>query len=105
MTIVDALQSDFVVLDGALATELERRGADLNDPLWSASILLEDPELIRQVHYDYLCAGADILTTASYQASFEGFARRGLDHAAGGRTHAPQRSPGNRSTRRFLGHA
>ena len=68
-----------VILDGALATELERRGANLNDALWSARILLEDPDLIRQVHYDYLVAGADVITTASYQATFEGFARRGLD--------------------------
>jgi homocysteine S-methyltransferase len=68
-----------LVLDGALATELERRGADLNDPLWSARVLLEDPDMIRQVHLDYFRAGADVATTASYQASFEGFARRGLD--------------------------
>jgi homocysteine S-methyltransferase len=70
---------EVVILDGALATELERRGANLNDALWSARILLEDPGLIRQVHYDYLVAGADVITTASYQATFEGFARRGLD--------------------------
>jgi homocysteine S-methyltransferase len=70
-----------VVLDGALATELERRGADLNDPLWSARVLIEQPELIRAVHADYFAAGADIATTASYQATFEGFARRGLDQA------------------------
>ena len=68
-----------VVLDGALATELERRGCDLNDPLWSARVLLERPDLIREVHADYFGAGADCATTASYQASFEGFARRGLD--------------------------
>lgn len=69
-----------LVLDGALATELERRGADLNDPLWSARVLLEQPALIRQVHLDYYRAGADVATTASYQASFEGFARRGFGH-------------------------
>jgi homocysteine S-methyltransferase len=68
-----------VILDGALATELEQRGADLRDPLWSAKVLLEDPALIRQVHRDYLEAGSDVITSASYQASFEGFARRGLD--------------------------
>ncbi len=68
-----------VVLDGALATELERRGCDLNDPLWSARVLLESPELIFDVHTDYFVAGADCATTASYQATFEGFARRGLD--------------------------
>ena len=68
----------FVVLDGALATELERRGADLNDPLWSAKYLIERPDIIRSVHLDYLAAGADVVTTATYQATFEGFARRGI---------------------------
>jgi homocysteine S-methyltransferase len=68
----------FVVLDGGLATELERRGADLADPLWSAKLLLDDPALIRQVHLDYLRAGANVITSASYQASFAGFAKRGL---------------------------
>jgi homocysteine S-methyltransferase len=67
-----------MVLDGALATELQRRGADLNDPLWSAKCLLEQPHLIREVHLDYFRAGADVATTATYQASFEAFARRGI---------------------------
>ncbi len=70
-----------VILDGALATELEARGCDLRDPLWSAKVLLEAPELIRQVHLDYFHAGADGVITASYQASVEGFARRGLARA------------------------
>jgi homocysteine S-methyltransferase len=69
----------FVVLDGALATELERRGCDLHDPLWSARVLIEAPDVIRQVHADYFAAGADCAITASYQATFPGFARRGLD--------------------------
>ena len=67
-----------VIVDGALATELESRGADINDPLWSATLLMENPALIQQVHYDYLEAGADVIISASYQASFEGFARRGM---------------------------
>ena len=71
-----------MILDGALATELERRGADLRDALWSAKMLLENPALIRQVHYDYFVAGADVATSASYQATFKGFARRGLDAGA-----------------------
>lgn len=70
------------IIDGALATELERRGADLRDALWSARLLLDAPDLIRSVHLDYLRAGADVLITASYQASYAGFARRGLDAAA-----------------------
>ncbi len=68
-----------VILDGALATELERRGADLADPLWSAKCLVEQPELIRAVHLDYFKAGAQVATTATYQATFEGFAKRGID--------------------------
>ncbi|MCK7501389.1 MAG: homocysteine S-methyltransferase [Comamonadaceae bacterium] len=67
-----------MVLDGALATELERRHADLKDPLWSAKLLIEQPDLIREVHLDYFRAGADVATTASYRATFEGFARRGI---------------------------
>lgn len=70
-------QQSVFVLDGALATELEKRGANLNDPLWSAKLLIEQPELIRQVHFDYFVAGADVATTASYQATFEAFQRRG----------------------------
>ena len=72
-------QSPVLVLDGALATELERRGCDLKDDLWSAKILLEQPEKIKQVHYDYFKAGADCAITASYQATVEGFTRRGLN--------------------------
>jgi homocysteine S-methyltransferase len=67
-----------LVIDGALATELERRGCDLKDNLWSAKILLEQPEIIRQVHLDYFKAGADCAITASYQATIEGFTKRGL---------------------------
>lgn len=66
------------IIDGAMATELEARGCDLNDALWSARVLLEQPELIRAVHLDYFNAGADFAITASYQATLEGFAKRGL---------------------------
>ena len=69
-----------VILDGALATELERRGADLRDPLWSAKYLIEQPGMIRAVHLDYFNAGADVATTATYQATFEAFHRRGIAH-------------------------
>jgi homocysteine S-methyltransferase len=67
-----------VVLDGGLATELERRGADLRDPLWSARVLVEAPERIREVHAAYFEAGADVAISSSYQATFEGLAARGL---------------------------
>jgi homocysteine S-methyltransferase len=70
-----------LILDGGLATQLEARGADLHDPLWSAKLLLENPALIRQVHLDYFWAGADCAITASYQATIPGFRRRGLTEA------------------------
>ena len=59
----------FVVLDGAMATELEARGCNLADSLWSAKVLVENPELIREVHLDYYRAGAQVAITASYQAT------------------------------------
>ncbi|MCM2131352.1 homocysteine S-methyltransferase [Larsenimonas rhizosphaerae] len=74
----------FAVVDGALATELERHGCDLNDSLWSARVLAEQPELITRVHRDYFEAGADITITASYQATFEGFMARGMSEAQAG---------------------
>jgi len=67
-----------MILDGAIATELETRGCDLKDPLWSARVLVENPELIAAVHRSYFDAGADCAITASYQATLEGFADRGL---------------------------
>ncbi|MDA0634640.1 homocysteine S-methyltransferase [Nonomuraea sp. MCN248] len=68
-----------MVLDGGLATQLERLGADLGDALWSARLLLDDAALIRQAHAAYFAAGADVATTAGYQASIAGFLRRGID--------------------------
>ena len=72
----------FVILDGGLATELEKHGADLDHFLWSARLLAEAPELIGQVHQDYFAAGADVIATATYQASFGGFERAGFDRRA-----------------------
>ncbi len=72
------LRQGYVVLDGGLASELERLGHDLNDPLWSARVLLEDSEAIAVVHRNFLEMGADCIGTATYQASFEGLRARGL---------------------------
>ena len=76
-----AARQGFVLLDGGLATELERAGHDLDDPLWSAKVLLEDPGAIEAVHLAYLEAGADCVTTATYQATFQGLAARGIGRA------------------------
>jgi S-methylmethionine-dependent homocysteine/selenocysteine methylase len=69
-------RSPLAVLDGGLATELERKGVNLSDdPLWSAKVLIEAPEKILQCHLDYLNAGAQIIETSTYQATFTTLAR------------------------------
>jgi homocysteine S-methyltransferase len=68
----------YLLLDGGLATELEARGCDLDDPLWSALLLHQAPERIAEVHRAYVDAGAEVLITASYQAHFAGFKRHGI---------------------------
>ncbi|MGH8828841.1 MAG: homocysteine S-methyltransferase, partial [Jiangellaceae bacterium] len=75
----DALGAGRLVLDGGLATELEARGHDLSGQLWSAGLLAGDPDAIVDVHLAYFRAGARVATTASYQASVDGFARAGVD--------------------------
>lgn len=70
-----------LVADGGLATSLEARGNDLSDELWSARLLIDAPEEIVAVHHAFFEAGADIATTASYQASYDGFAARGHSRA------------------------
>ncbi len=67
-----------LITDGGLATELEARGHDLSDDLWSARLLVDAPDEIVAVHCAFFRAGASIATTASYQASFDGFAERGI---------------------------
>lgn len=78
-TISDLLKRQgFIILDGGLATELERHGCDLNSNLWSVEVLIKNPDLIRQVHLDYFLAGADIATTSSYQLSAPGLKDAGV---------------------------
>lgn len=76
-----ALPEGPTILDGGLATELKARGCDISGSLWSARVLRSAPEAIEQLHYDYYAAGARVAITASYQASYEGFAAVGIDGA------------------------
>ncbi|MFF3492584.1 homocysteine S-methyltransferase [Streptomyces sp. NPDC002795] len=73
-----SLTSGVLVLDGGLSNQLEAAGHDLSDELWSARLLDEEPGAIVAAHRAYFEAGADVAITASYQATFEGFARRGI---------------------------
>ncbi len=70
-----------LTLDGGLASELGRAGRDLNHPLWSARVLLEDAGAIAGATRAFVEAGADIVATATYQATFPGLERMGLNHA------------------------
>ncbi|GHH68009.1 homocysteine S-methyltransferase [Promicromonospora soli] len=67
-----------LITDGGLATELEARGHDLSDHLWSARLLVDAPGEIKAAHLAFFRAGAVIATTASYQASFDAFEARGI---------------------------
>ncbi|MYR92510.1 MULTISPECIES: homocysteine S-methyltransferase [unclassified Streptomyces] len=77
-TLAEALAEGPVLLDGGLSNQLEAQGCDLSDALWSARLLADAPEQIEAAHLAYLRAGAQVLITASYQATFEGFARHGI---------------------------
>lgn len=78
--LIERFMSRVHVLDGGLATELERRGHDVSGKLWSAQVLLDEPGAIEQLHYDYLKAGADIIITSSYQLTFQGMKEAGYTH-------------------------
>ncbi|MGW1540768.1 homocysteine S-methyltransferase [Streptomyces sp. NPDC002309] len=78
--LAEALAAGTVVLDGGMSNQLESAGHDLGDGLWSARLLADRPEAITEAHLAYFLAGASVAITSSYQATFEGFAERGIGH-------------------------
>ncbi len=76
-----AARRGYVLVDGGLASELVERGECLDGGLWSAALLVDRGEAIVRAHRAFLEAGSDVLVSASYQASFEGFAAAGHDDA------------------------
>ncbi|MGI9264677.1 MAG: homocysteine S-methyltransferase [Gammaproteobacteria bacterium] len=80
-----AKEQPALILDAGLATALEDKGHRLDDDLWSARLLADDPGAISRAHTEFLIAGADCITTASYQASPAGFNKAGLTDADGER--------------------
>lgn len=72
------LSGEVVVLDGGLSTVLGEAGCDLSSDLWTAAVLRDDPDQVVAAHARYFAAGARVATTASYQASVEGFATTGM---------------------------
>ena len=74
-------KQDVLILHGALGTELEALGYDISGKLWSAKYLLEKPSIIQDIHETYIAAGADLVTTSSYQATLPGLQEAGLSEA------------------------
>lgn len=76
--------ADTLILDGGMSRELLRLGAELKQPEWSALALMNSPAIVRQVHEEFIAAGADVVTTNSYalvpfHIGEERFARDGAD--------------------------
>ncbi len=84
-TLADALAAGTVVLDGGLSTRLEEMGHDISGDLWSAVLLRDAPDAVRAAHAAFASAGARVATSASYQATFDGFAAAGIDRAEAAR--------------------
>lgn len=70
--------NQLLILDGAMGTELERRGTDIGLPLWSANALIHHPEVVLQIHKDYIAAGADIITTNTFRTNRRVFKNAGF---------------------------
>jgi homocysteine S-methyltransferase len=70
-----------VVIDGGLATQLEAQGCDIDNPLWSASMIESNPQAIVDAHRAYLDAGAEIIITASYQTTAADLVARSVELA------------------------
>ncbi len=69
-----------LLLDGAMGTELERRGVDVSLPLWSAAAVEVYPEIVQAIHTDHISAGAEVITTATFRTTQRTFEK--VTHAA-----------------------
>ncbi|MDZ4221422.1 MAG: homocysteine S-methyltransferase family protein, partial [Patescibacteria group bacterium] len=71
-----------VLLAGACGTEIQRRGVPTPLPLWSVHALLENPEVVKQIHLDYLAAGAEVITTNTFRTTARALAKAGIGEQA-----------------------
>lgn len=70
-------RNHIMVIDGSMSTALEELGANLNNSLWTAQVLVNQPELVKHVHINYFRSGADCGITCSYQATILGLTKHG----------------------------
>lgn len=83
-SLVDRLaQGPAVLLDGATGTELARRGIDLSSPSWTASVLLDQPEVLAAIHRDYAAAGAELITANTFRTHARNLRSLGQERNAG----------------------
>ncbi len=71
-----------IVLDGAMGTELERRGVNTKLPLWSAIALDAAPDVVERIHSEYLAAGAQVITTNTFRTNLRALRKAGMAHRA-----------------------
>jgi S-methylmethionine-dependent homocysteine/selenocysteine methylase len=71
-----------IILDGAMGTELTRRGVDTTLPLWSCSALDSAPQIVQQIHEDYIRAGAQVITTNTFRTNVRALAKANIEHRA-----------------------
>src|SRR3989344_5384837 len=71
-----------IILDGAMGTELQRRGVQTKLPLWSAQALIDNPQVVQKIHQDYIDAGAEIITTNTFRTNVRTIKRSALKKTA-----------------------
>lgn len=77
------VKGNIIFLDGAMGTELQRRGVRTDLPLWSAIALIEAPRVVSAIHTDYVQAGADVITTNTFRTHRRTLTKAGIDDAIG----------------------
>jgi S-methylmethionine-dependent homocysteine/selenocysteine methylase len=77
-----SMTNSLLILDGAMGTELTRRGLDTQLPLWSAKALFEAPEIVTQIHKDYVAAGATVLTANTFRTNSRALRKAHLESRA-----------------------
>ena len=68
-----------ILTDGGMGQELVRRSQSEPTPLWSARVLIDEPELVRDLHAEFIRAGARVITINTYSATPERLAREGAE--------------------------
>jgi S-methylmethionine-dependent homocysteine/selenocysteine methylase len=69
-----------VLLDGGMGRELRFRGVEILDTIWAANGLLVAPDVVRQIHVDFIDAGADVIITNTYGVIRSGLAKEGIEN-------------------------